>query len=78
METACVISQSYLPQQPLNHERPDVPLPATSFIHVHNKTTTTTTATATTKFGHQRNLSLDFRSMGIILPPLSATIQSHT
>ena len=29
------------------------------------------------KFGHQRNLSLDFRSMGIILPPLSATIQPH-
>lgn len=32
---------------------------------------------STPKFGHQRNLSLDFRSMGIILPPLSATIQSH-
>ena len=28
------------------------------------------------RLGHQRNLSLDFRSMGIILPPLSATIQS--
>lgn len=31
--------------------------------------------TSISKSGHQRNLSLDFRSMGIILPPLAATIQ---
>lgn len=31
--------------------------------------------TSMSKSGHQRNLSLDFRSMGIILPPLAATIQ---
>ncbi|XP_046630632.1 phosphatidylinositol 4-kinase beta-like [Daphnia pulicaria] len=47
------------------------PLPA---VHLH---TPSQSPISTPKFGHQRNLSLDFRSMGIILPPLSATIQPH-
>lgn len=27
------------------------------------------------KHGHQRNLSLDFRSMGIVLPPISVALE---
>lgn len=33
--------------------------------------------TSTAKHGHQRNLSLDFRSMGIVLPPISVALETE-
>lgn len=69
METIGVIEAVRPRLEPAS--RPAAPLPA---VHLH---TPSQSPISTPKFGHQRNLSLDFRSMGIILPPLSATIQPH-
>lgn len=37
----------------------------------------TTEKTTKTRFSHQRNLSLDFRSMGVLLPPVPQTASAH-
>lgn len=71
METIGLIESLDTRQSQERPERASGPLPAA----VHH--TPQQSPVSTPKFGHQRNLSLDFRSMGIILPPLSATIQPH-
>ena len=75
METVCVIETARHCQlkkppsaQPIV---PSTPSAATEALNQNQS------PVSPPKFGHQRNLSLDFRSMGIILPPLSATILSH-
>ncbi|KAK4037181.1 hypothetical protein OUZ56_029221 [Daphnia magna] len=70
METIGVI-EAVRPRLEATARQAAAPLPA---VHLH---TPSQSPISTPKFGHQRNLSLDFRSMGIILPPLSATIQPH-
>lgn len=72
METVCLIKSSGSPLEGTTSVRQ-------SLLSTSNVTEASNSPSPVSppKFGHQRNLSLDFRSMGIILPPLSATILSH-
>ena len=78
METACLVNRPHLHHLSGGASAASTPPPPPPPPSASTTPSPSRASPSPAKLGHQRNLSLDFRSMGIILPPLSATIQPHT